>query len=162
MQCKLGRITDVADCNEPAKIWINTKLWHRLCFLIRRNTYGSYRVYGHGRYSVRSSIGERVCSRQPHLRTHEKLVEPCSESGRIFLRDHLTFKVSVSQCHGAVKKPTGISDRNSNFYPPSTDIQFNFRRFVNKVKLKIKEHWTINIVDYIPEIIRSIYGKINS
>jgi hypothetical protein len=26
--------------------------------------------------------------------------------------------------------------------------------------LKIKEHWLINIVDYIPEIIRSLYEKI--
>jgi hypothetical protein len=33
---------------------------------------------------------------------------------------------------------------------------------MNKMMLKIKEHWTINIVDYIPEVIRLPYGKINS
>jgi hypothetical protein len=92
--------------------------------------------------------GERVHSRQPHL--HEKLVEPCSKSGRIFLRDHLKF-LSVNATTPSsmqMKTMTGISDRNRILYPPFTDIHFNFRRFVDKMMLKIKEHWTINIVDY--------------
>jgi hypothetical protein len=108
--------------------------------------------------------GERVRISQLHLKTHKKLVEPCSKSGRIFLRDHLKFlSVNVTAPSSMQMKPmTGISDQNHILYPPFTDIQFNFRRLVNKRILKIKEHWTINIVDYIPEIIRSLYGKINS
>jgi hypothetical protein len=55
----------------------------------------------------------------------------------------------------------GISDRNHIFHPSFPDIQFNFGSFVNKM-LKIKDHWTINIVDYILEIIRSLDQRINS
>jgi hypothetical protein len=55
-----------------------------------------------------------------------------------------------------------ISDRNYIFNPPFPDIQFNFGSFVNKIMLKIKDHWIINIVDYIPEIIRSLDWRIIS
>jgi hypothetical protein len=62
-------------------------------------------------------------------------------------------EVSVSHCQGAVINANEAHDRNHIFHPPFPDIQFNFESFVNKIMLKIKDHWTINIVDYIPEII---------
>jgi hypothetical protein len=110
-------------------------------------------------------MGKGTCA-QPPARSQtprEILVEPCSKSGRIFLRDHLKFlSVNATALSSMQTKcMTTISDRKCIFYPPFTGIEFNFRRFVNKMILKIKEHWTINIVDYIPEIIRSLYG-INS
>jgi uncharacterized FlaG/YvyC family protein len=61
-----------------------------------------------------------------------------------------------------MKPMTSISDRKDIFYPPVTDIQFNSWRFVNKMILKIKERWTINIVDYIPEIILSLKQRIRN
>jgi hypothetical protein len=62
-----------------------------------------------------------------------------------------------------MKPMTGIGDRNHILHPPFSDIQFNFWSFVNKMMFKIKDHWTINIiVDYIPEIIRSLDRRINS
>jgi hypothetical protein len=61
-----------------------------------------------------------------------------------------------------LKPMTGISDQDHIFYPHVTDIQFNCRRSVNEMMLKIKEHRTKNIVNYIPEIIRSLDQRINS
>jgi hypothetical protein len=49
-----------------------------------------------------------------------------------------------------------VNDQNHISYLPFIDIQFNFRRFVNKMMLKIQERWTINVVEYIPEMIRSL------
>jgi hypothetical protein len=77
------------------------------------------------------------------------------------------FKVSASQFHDAFINADEAHERHRwpkphFFYPPVTDIHFNFGRFVNEMMLKIKEHWTINIVDYIPEIICSLDWRINS
>jgi hypothetical protein len=59
-----------------------------------------------------------------------------------------------------MKPMTSISDRNHILTHPS--LIFNFGSFVNKIMLKIKDHWTINIDDYIPEVIRSLDRRINS